>query len=114
MPPKKEVLRVGVVVVGDDAAVQGGVADLPDTGGKGVFHRLKPSLLVVGVELGCGEGGDLQQGQVGVVGELLVDIVVIVPLHTAVQDGIGNGFDKVAVIVCAPPAAPPLNCPRTP
>ena len=27
-------LRVGVVVVGDDAAVQGGVADLPDTGGK--------------------------------------------------------------------------------
>ena len=28
-----------------------------------------------------------------------MDIVIIVPLHTAVQDGIGNGLDKVAVVV---------------
>lgn len=36
-----------------------------------------------------------------------MDIVIIVPLHTAVQDGIGNGLDKVAVIVRAPQ---PLRC----
>ena len=30
-----------------------------------------------------------------------MDIIVIVPLHTAVEDGIGNGLDKVAVVVGA-------------
>ena len=100
-------LRVGVLVVGDDAAVQGGVADLSDACGKGVLHRLKTGLPVVGVGLGCGQGWNFQQGQVGVVGELLMDIVIIVPLHTAVQDGIGNGLDEVAVVVGA---AQPLRC----
>ena len=100
-------LRVGVVIVGDDAAIQGGVADLSNTGSKGVLHYLKPGLPVVGVGLGCGQGWNFQQGQVGVVGELLMDIVIIVPLHTAVQDGIGNGLDEVAVIVRT---AQPLRC----
>ena len=36
-----------------------------------------------------------------------MDIVIIVPLHTAVQDGIGNGLDEVAVIVRTPQ---PLRC----
>lgn len=36
-----------------------------------------------------------------------MDIVIIVPLHTAVQDGIGNGLDEVAVIVRT---AQPLRC----
>ena len=36
-----------------------------------------------------------------------MDIVIIVPLHTAVQDGIGNGLDEVAVVVGA---AQPLRC----
>ena len=36
-----------------------------------------------------------------------MDLVVIVPLHTAVQDGIGNGLDEVAVIVRT---AQPLRC----
>ena len=96
-----------MVVVGDDAAIQGGVADLSNTGSKGVLHYLKPGLPVVGVGLGCGQGWNFQQGQVGVVGELLMDIVIIVPLHTAVQDGIGNGLDEVAVIVRT---AQPLRC----
>ena len=30
-----------------------------------------------------------------------MDIVIIVPLHTAVQNGIGNGLDEVAVVVSA-------------
>ena len=30
-----------------------------------------------------------------------MDIVIIVPLYTAVQDGIGNGLDEVAVVVSA-------------
>ena len=36
-----------------------------------------------------------------------MDIVVIVPLHTSVQNGIGNGLDEVAVVVGA---AQPLRC----
>ena len=100
-------LRVGVLVVGDDATVQGGVADLSNAGSKGVLHRLKTSMPVVGVGLGCGQGWNFQQGQVGIVGELLVDIVIIVPLHAAVQNGIGNGLDEVAVVVGA---AQPLRC----
>ena len=36
-----------------------------------------------------------------------MDIVIIVPLHTAVQDGIGNGLDEVAVVVRT---AQPLRC----
>ena len=36
-----------------------------------------------------------------------MDIIIIIPLHTSVQNGIGYGFDKVAVVVGT---AQPLRC----
>lgn len=52
--PGQLLLRVGVLIAADGPAIQGGAADLFNAGSKGVLHRLKPSLPVVGVSPGRG------------------------------------------------------------
>ena len=94
-------LRGSVFVVGNDAAIQSRIADLSNAGGKGILHCLKSCPPVVGIRLGSGQCGDLQQGEVSVVGELLVSIIVIIAFDTAIHDRVGDGLDEVAVVVRA-------------
>ena len=64
LPAALTLLDVGVFVVGNDAAVQRGVADLADAGGEGTANRFKAGLPVVGIaDLWLGRG-DHQQRQV--------------------------------------------------
>ena len=91
--------RVGAVGVGDHAAIHSGIADLADAGGKGILHRAEPLPPVVCIRQRRRQGWDLQQGQIGIVGKLLIYLVFIITLDTAVQDRIGNGLDLVAIVV---------------
>ena len=48
LPATLSLLLVGVLVVGDDAAIQRGIADLPHPGGEGVPYHLESGLPVMG------------------------------------------------------------------
>ena len=90
---------VGAVGVGDHAAIHSGIADLADAGGKGILHRAEPLPPVVGIRQWSGQGRNLQQRQIGVVGKLLMYLVFVIAFDTAIQDGIGNGLNLVTVVV---------------
>ena len=94
-------LCLGVLVVGDDAPGQGGVGDLPHTGGESVPHRLEPGAPVFGVLDAGLDGGDFQERQVAQVVQILV---LVVFLHTPVDNGVGDGLHHVPVEVRSPQA----------
>ena len=95
-------LCVGVFIVGDDAAIQGGVADLPHSRGKGTPHHFKPSLPVICITDQGFCRGDHQQWDIRLVGECVVCGVVrclIVPTNALVQNRVGDSLDHIPVIV---------------
>ena len=104
LPAALPLLGVGVFVVGNDAAIQRGIADLTDAGGKGAANGLKACLPVVGTaDLGLGRR-DHQQRNVLCVGEgfvFLVAVEVVVAADAGIQDRIRYGLDHIAVVVSA-------------
>ena len=102
LPASRPIGDVGIFVVGDDAAIQRGVADLADAGGEGAADSLKPGFPVVGIAHLWLNGGDHQQGNVLHVGEgavLFVEVDVVVAPDAGVQDRVGDDLYHVAVIV---------------
>ena len=101
-PAALPLLGVGVFVVGNDAAVQRGVADLADAGGEGAADGFKPGLPVIGAaDLGLSRG-DHQQRQVVRPGKYAPRpwrIVMDISFHAFVQNGIADRLDHVAVVV---------------
>ena len=104
LPAALPLISIGVFVVGNDAAVQRGVADLTDTGGEGTADRFKPSLPIVGIaDLWLGRG-DHQQRNVLCVGEgfvFLVAVEVVVAADAGIQNRIRYSLDHIAVVVGA-------------
>ena len=104
LPAALPLLGVGVFVVGDNAAIQRGIADLTDAGGEGAANGLKPCLPVVGTaDLWLGRG-DHQQRNILCVGEgfvFLVAVEVVVAADAGIQDRIRYGLDHIAVVVSA-------------
>ena len=104
LPAALPLLGVGVFVVGDNAAIQRGIADLTDAGGKGAANRFKACLPVVGIaDLWLGRG-DHQQRNVLCVGEgfvFLVAVEVVVAADAGIQNWIRYGLDHIAVVVSA-------------
>ena len=104
LPAARPPLGVGVFVIGNDASVQRGIADLADAGGEGAANGLKACLPVVGTaDLGLGRR-DHQQRNVLCVGEgfvFLVAVEVVVAADAGIQDRIRYGLDHIAVVVSA-------------
>ena len=102
LPAALPLLDVGVFVVGNDAAVQRGVADLADAGGEGAADGFKAGLPVIGAaDLGLGHG-DHQQWQIvrpGKYAPRLRRIMMDVSFHAFVQNGIADRLDHIAVVV---------------
>ena len=95
-------LCIGVLVVGNDAAVQSGVADLPNPGGEGAPHHFEPGLPVIRAADQGLRRGDHQQRDVCLIGECVICAVpgrLIVPADALIQDRVGDGLDYIPVIV---------------
>ena len=103
-PAAFPLLGVGVFIIGNDAAIQCGIADLTDAGGEGAAGGFKAGLPVVGTaDLGLGRR-DHQQRNVLCVGEgfvFLVAVEVVVAADAGIQDRIRYGLDHIAVVVSA-------------
>ena len=102
LPAALPFLGVGVFVVGNDAAIQCGVADLADAGGEGTADRFEAGLPVVGAADLRLDRGDHQQWQVVRPGKYAPRprrIVIDVSFHAFVQNGVADRLDHVAVVV---------------
>ena len=86
-----------VLVIGQDAAPQGGVGDLSDPGGEGAFHSFKPGVPILGVSHQRFCRRDLEQGQI----VLIFQAAAVVAPNALVQNRIGVNVDGVAVVVRA-------------
>ena len=102
LPAALPLLGVGVFVVGNDAAVQRGVADLADAGGEGAADGFKPGLPVIGAaDLGLSRG-DHQQRQVVRPGKYAPRpwrIVMDVSFHAFVQNGVADRLDHITIVI---------------
>ena len=102
LPAALPLLGVGVFIVGNDAAVQRGVADLADAGGKGTADGFKAGLPVIGaadLRLGCGDHQQRQVVRPGKYAPRPWRIVMDISFHAFVQNGIADRLDHVAVVV---------------
>ena len=98
LPAALPLFRGTVFVIGDDAAIKGRVAKLPDSGGKGIAHGEKTVMPVVGVAERRFFGGNIEQRQIAGPFQLPR---FIVPPDALIQQRIGYRLDHVAVVVRA-------------